>query len=84
MESCEAVEKEVDKVIKKFTDIKEHSQSTINDIIDTVNLAKSSIDNGKTKNISFAKKKVSKKHTQSPRFNFIVSRVISNKNLFFL
>lgn len=57
MESCEAVEKEVDKVIKKFTDIKEHSQSTINDIIDTVNLAKSSIDNGKTKNISFAKKK---------------------------
>lgn len=75
MESCEAVEKEVDKVIKKFTDIKEHSQSTINDIIDTVNLAKSSIDNGKTKKYFFCKK-ISLKNTHKVQGSILLFLVL--------
>lgn len=33
MDACEAVEKEVDKVIKKFTEVKGESVETINEII---------------------------------------------------
>ena len=33
MDSCEAVEKEIDKVIKKFTDVKSDSVEKINEII---------------------------------------------------
>lgn len=33
MDSCNAVEKEIDKVIKKFTDVKGESAETITEII---------------------------------------------------
>lgn len=33
MDSCEAVEKEIERVIKKFTDVKGDSVETINEII---------------------------------------------------
>lgn len=33
MDSCEAVEKEIEKVIKKFTEVKSDSGETINEII---------------------------------------------------
>jgi hypothetical protein len=32
MEACEAVEKEIEKVIKKFTDVRGESTQTINEI----------------------------------------------------
>jgi hypothetical protein len=51
MEACESVEKEVDRVIKKFTEIKEQSVKEISSIIELVESAKKTIDNhGKTKN----------------------------------
>lgn len=43
MESCAAVEKEVDKVITKFSAINEHSQRTIGDVITFMEKLRSSI-----------------------------------------
>lgn len=49
MEACESVEKEVDRVMKKFTEIKEQSSKEISDIIELVESAKKSIDNNGNK-----------------------------------
>lgn len=46
MESCAAVEKEVDKVITKFSAINDHSQRIIGDVIVLIEKLRSSIEEG--------------------------------------
>lgn len=43
MDSCDAVEREIEKVIKKFTEIKEESVSTIDEVTERVQFMKNSI-----------------------------------------
>lgn len=45
MESCDAVDKELDKVIQKFTDIKGESMETINEAISVFSVLLSTIGN---------------------------------------
>lgn len=47
MDSCQAVEKEIDKVIQKFSAIESHSSRVIDDIISYIEQLKSSIAEGK-------------------------------------
>lgn len=47
MESCSAVEKEVDKVINKFSAMNDHSQRVISDVIVLIEKLRSSIAEGK-------------------------------------
>lgn len=56
MDSCDSVEKEIDKVIKKFTDVKGNSIDTINEIISVISVLLNSL--GKHKRI-FIRKPVS-------------------------
>lgn len=50
MDACEAVEKEIEKVIKKFTDVKSDSIETINEIISVFSVLMNSL--GKQKKYS--------------------------------
>ena len=43
MDSCDAVEKEIEKVIKKFTEIKDESVSTIDEVTELIEFMKNSI-----------------------------------------
>lgn len=43
MDSCDAVEREIEKVIKKFTEIKEESVTTIDEVTELVQFMKNSI-----------------------------------------
>lgn len=43
MDACESVEKEVEKVIKKFTDVKSDSIETVNEIISVFSVLLSSL-----------------------------------------
>lgn len=45
MDSCDAVEREIEKVIKKFTEIKEESVTTIDEVTELVQFMKNSISN---------------------------------------
>lgn len=47
MDSCQAVEKEIDKVIQKFTGIQSHSTRVLDDAIKYIEQLKSSIEEGK-------------------------------------
>lgn len=47
MEACNAVEKEVDKVITKFSGIHEHSEKTLHDLSNHIEALKKKIDEGK-------------------------------------
>lgn len=52
MDSCESVEKEIDKVIKKFTDVKDNSVETINEIISVISVLLNSLGKSKHKDVS--------------------------------
>lgn len=43
MDACESVEKEVDKVVNKFTDIKNETISTIDEIKSVLEIVKASL-----------------------------------------
>lgn len=43
MDSCDAVEREIEKVIKKFTEIKNESVSTIDEVTELIEFMKNSI-----------------------------------------
>jgi hypothetical protein len=43
MEACEAVEKEIEKVIKMFTDVKGESMQTINEICSVLSVLMNSL-----------------------------------------
>lgn len=47
MDSCQAVEKEIDKVIQKFSGIQSHSTRVLDDAISYIEQLKSSIEEGK-------------------------------------
>lgn len=47
MESCTAVEKELDRVITKFTGIREHTDKVITDVITLFSEIKQTLDEGK-------------------------------------
>lgn len=47
MDSCQAVEKEIDKVIQKFSGIQSHSTRVLDDAIKYIEQLKSSIEEGK-------------------------------------
>lgn len=47
MNSCAAVEKELERVITKFTAIRGHSERVLNDVTSQFEELKSSIDEGK-------------------------------------
>lgn len=53
MESCEAVEKEIDKVIQKFTDIKGETIETINEVISVFSVLMSSLGKQRILNLYF-------------------------------
>lgn len=46
MDSCQAVEKEIDKVIQKFSGIQSHSTRVFDDTIKYIEQLKSSIEEG--------------------------------------
>lgn len=47
MESCVAVEKEIDRVINKFTTINEHSSQVIGDVVNHILALKNQLEEGK-------------------------------------
>lgn len=47
MDSCVAVEKEIDRVINKFTAINEHSSQVIGDVVNHIMALKSHLEEGK-------------------------------------
>lgn len=56
MDACEAVEKEIEKVIKKFTDVKGESVETINEIISVFSVLLNSLGKQKIKNGIFLRR----------------------------
>ena len=62
MEACDVVEKEIDKVIQKFSEVKSESAETINEIISVFSVILNSL--GKFCEIYFEPRPVSNKSKQ--------------------